>query len=221
MTNSSNIVEPNLQEVSAGAVHALNNVLAVLFAASSYLDEAGDEGTMDRARQAVENACKAGQAVSAGLAILGVDAEALKAAADISLDSPPLERDEVERILEVLGEVGGVHLREGNGPIPITVIPLDREILQSLLICAAIALRREFGREIGIVCDAGLSDGRLVFKLHAEGVSATQSGFKNAARHPCSIAIEFAGAIFPQIGCEVVRTSPGSISIVLATKRAA
>ena len=221
MTDSNNAVEPALTEVSAGAVHALNNVLAVLFAASSYLEEPDDAGSVERARQAVENACKAGQAVSAGLAILGLDTEALKSAAEISRNSSPLESDDFERIFDAVREVGGVRFAEGSGRFPDAVIPLDRENLQALLICAATALRREFGRDIDLVCDARMSGGQMVFELRSEVAQAGRAGFKHTARHPCSIAIERAEATFPHIGCVLHRPAPGAIRIAVPATGAA
>ena len=57
-------------EIASAAGHALNNVLAYLYAASSYLDD-GDVDAA-RARTAIEDACHGARSLSAALSLLGM-----------------------------------------------------------------------------------------------------------------------------------------------------
>ncbi|MEK9775358.1 MAG: hypothetical protein VW339_04330, partial [Quisquiliibacterium sp.] len=69
---------PGRQELASSAAHALNNLLAVLFAASSYLeDENPSARALERARSAVAGACASGEALGAGLALLAVGGNGL------------------------------------------------------------------------------------------------------------------------------------------------
>ena len=60
------------EEVASAVGHALNNVLPFLYAASSFLDGEDDPPDIERARRAIDDACRSARILGAALSTLGL-----------------------------------------------------------------------------------------------------------------------------------------------------
>ena len=64
--------ETETSELAAAAAHALNNVIAVLYAASSYLESPANPRSLERATRALGDACGSALRLSAALSLLAL-----------------------------------------------------------------------------------------------------------------------------------------------------
>lgn len=208
--------QSSAREIAAGAAHALNNLLGVLYAESSYLEAPADPKGVERARVALDQACASATALSAALSLLGLSARDVEAAGRGT--GFMLDVESQREILGMLSEAAGV-------PVPAdprlfaVVARLDRDTLRSLLICGAFVLRRNGGPVAELRCavrgPARDPDGveRLSFDIGAPAPATPTGG--RLYRHPCAIALDHAAALLPGLGVGIDQSTPSFVRVAL------
>jgi hypothetical protein len=201
--------ETETLELAAAAAHSLNNVIAVLYAASGYLESAANPRSLERAARALGDACGSALCLSAALSLL-----ALPPAGRLHVPAggQEIHPEDLARVLETLEAATNAKSlgQEAVGePVRATI---DRDTLQSLLVCAGSLLRRAVGREAPLRCDVRLTaggsgtPGRLEFELCCAGPAPADS-----QRDPCELALAHAMAHLPILATQMDRSRPGSI----------
>lgn len=208
--------QSNAGEIAAGAAHALNNLLGVLYAASSYLEAPADPKGVERARGAIDQACASATALSAALSLLGLSARDVEAAGRGT--GFMLDVDSQREILGTLTEVANV-------PAPVdprlvaVAARLDRDTLRSILICGAFVLRRNGGPAAELRCvvhaPARDPDGveRLRFDVGAPAPATPTGG--RLSRHPCAMALDHAAALLAALGVGIDQSTPGYVRVAV------
>ena len=203
---------PEVFELAASVAHSLNNVIAVLYAASSNLESAGNTRSLERGSRAVADACGSALCLSAALSLFALPPVGMLS---IPSDGQVLHPDDIARISETLETATRIKplLHDLNDkPVKTT---LDRDTLQSFLLCAAAVLRRAAGRDAQLHCDVRRSNdssgtaGRLEFELYCEGSVALDS--KRASRDPCELALAYAVTHLPVMDARMERSRPENI----------
>jgi len=202
------------RELAAAGAHALNNVIAVLYAASSHLESATNPRSLERGTRALGDACGSALCLSAAFSLLALPPAGMLR---VPAGGQEINADDIDRVLETLEAATNAKslLHDGAGePVKAT---LDRDTLQSLLLCAAAVLRRAAGRDAPLRCDvrrtAGSSDttGRLDFELCCDGPVAAD--LPQSSRDPCELALAHATAHLPMLATQMDRARPGSIRL--------
>jgi hypothetical protein len=201
-------------ELAAAAAHALNNVIAVLYAASSHLESATNPRSLERAKRVLGDACGSALCLSAALSLLALPPAGMLR---VPAGGQEIHPDDIARVLETLeAATNAKSLLHDAGAEPVKAT-LDRDTLQSLLLCAAAVLRRAAGRDAPLRCDvrrtAGNSGttGRLEFVLCCDGPVA--AGSPRSSRDPCELALAHATAHLPVLATQMERSLPGSIRL--------
>ncbi len=197
---------PNLSlaDVAAGVAHAMNNLLASLYGAASYLEAAAQTPGIARASTAIGSATATGQALSAALYLLSLTEADMNAIASKEVGRHLLDDAEQERLFEALTESANVDCAKPSVGIK-PKVHLDPDTLKALLICAAFNMRREAGPREVIRCTVRVEQGTvsdhaaLVFELDAPSMAARtiSAPVSVRAEHPCAIAMAYFGAILP------------------------
>ena len=185
---------PDMSATAASAAHALNNVLAVLFAASSYLeDENPSPKAVGRARSAVASACATGEALGAGLSLLAVGGNGLVALASSERASAGLSLSDLDEIGRSLRETTAIDTSALNNlasPVPCW---LDRDTLKSVLVCAGVTMRRRFGKncEVTLLASVLPAPGSgCVFEFRSILAAGVSMPALRPTDHPCTIALQ-------------------------------
>jgi len=206
--------ETEARELAAAAAHSLNNVIAVLYAASSHLESVANPRSIERAARALGDACGSALCLSAALSLL-----ALPPAGTLSVPAggQEIHPDDIARVLETL-EVATNAKSSGQDAVGEPVkATLDRDTLQSLLLCAGSVLRRAAGRDAPLRCDvrrtpgSNGTTGRLEFDLCCDGPVA--AGSPRSSRDPCELALAHATAHLPVLSTQMERSRPGCIRL--------
>jgi hypothetical protein len=204
------------RQFAAASAHALNNVLAVLYAASSHLESPGDPRSLERARRAVDDACADALALSAALSLLSLGPQDVLG---VPAGTQVLDAQDIERILDTLETAARATVSKTGLPQGALFASLDRDTLQSVLVCAAAALRRSVRRDAPLHCDATFVGGHegglaeLVFELRS--VAPAHAASAGSSRHPCAMAIEHIATLLPSLGAQLDLSTPGAASIRL------
>ena len=201
--------QSNASEIAAGAAHALNNLLGVLYAASSYLEAPADPKAVERARVALDQACASATALSAALSLLGLSAGDVEEAGRGT--GFMLDVEAQREILGMLSEVAGVPVPADPGLVAVAA-RLDRDTLRSILICGAFVLRRDGGPVAELRCavrgPARDPDGveRLRFDIGAPA-PATPTGGR--------LSLDHAAALLGALGVGIDQSTPGFVRVAL------
>ena len=202
------------RDLAAAAAHALNNVIAVLYAASSHLESATNPRSLERATRALGDACGSALCLSAALSLLALPPAGMLR---VPAGGQEIHPDDIARVLETLeAATNAKSLLHDAGAEPVKAT-LDRDTLQSLLLCAASVLRRAAGRDAPLRCDvrrtagSGGTTGRLDFELCCDGPVA--AGSPRSSRNPCDLALAHATAHLPVLATQMERSRPGSIRL--------
>lgn len=202
------------RKLAAAAAHALNNVIAVLYAASSHLESATNPRSLERATRALGDACGSALCLSAALSLLALPPAGMLR---VPAGGQEIHPDDIARVLETLeAATNAKSLLHDAGAEPVKAT-LDRDTLQSLLLCAASVLRRAAGRDAPLRCDvrrtagSGGTTGRLDFELCCDGPVA--AGSPRSSRNPCDLALAHATAHLPVLATQMERSRPGSIRL--------
>ena len=202
----------SLAVVAESAAHALNNVLATLFAAESYLEDAAD-GPNGKAREAIASACASATALSAALHLLSISADDVPlltaAGSETGLDVTVLHS-----LARWLADNAGIACDvPAHGSID---VPFDYDSLKALLLCAGFDLRRRAGARAEVRCTIRQSaphrndQAQLGFDFSAPGSGNAAPG-QRQSRHPCSIALDHAAAVLPPAGVSLRGAEGGSM----------
>lgn len=203
-------------ELAASAAHALNNIIAVLYAASSHLESGGNPRSLERGTRALADACGSALCLSAALALLALPPGGMLS---VPAGGQEIHPDDIARIIETLeiATSASSSLHDVNDkPVKTTI---DRDTLQSLLLCAASVLRRAAGRDAQLHCDVRLLNGssgttaRLEFELSCEGSAV--AGSPRASRDPCELALAYAVTHLPALDAQMERCGPGNIRVLV------
>jgi stage V sporulation protein SpoVS len=205
-------------EVAAVAGHALNNVLAHLFAASGYLEPPGADAT--RARAAVDDACRGGQALAAALTLLGMTAANL---ADVPHHAQHLDATALARALDSVAEVSGAEAHGVDSAGDGWATTLDADSIAAILICAAITLRRAWGPALPLRCGVVTStaaDGRLLLRVEA-AADGSPVPPRRAGHGPCELALSHVAPLLPRLAAALEDRGPAGIDLALHPRSAA
>jgi stage V sporulation protein SpoVS len=204
-------------EVAAVAGHALNNVLAHLFAASGYLEPPGADAA--RARAAVEDACRGGQALAAALTLLGMTAENL---ADVPPHAQYLDAAALARALDSVAEVSGAEARGVDPACGGWATTLDADSIAAILICAAITLRRAWGPALPLRCGVvtpTAADGRLLLRIEP-AVDGPPIPPRRAGHGPCERALSHVAPLLPGLDAALEDRGPAGMDLALRPRDA-
>jgi hypothetical protein len=204
--------ETEASELAASAAHALNNVIAVLFAASSHLESTANPRSLERAARALSDACGSALCLSAALSLL-----ALPPAGRLHVPAGGREihPEDLARVLENLEAATNAKSFGQDAVAEPVKATVDHDTLQSLLLCAGAVLRRAVGREAPLRCDVRLTasssgtPGQLEFELCCDASVATDSS--RSSRDPCELALAHAMAHLPVLATHMERSQPGTI----------
>ena len=204
--------QPEAFELAASAAHALNNIIAVLYAASSHLESVGNPRSLERGTRALTDACGSALCLSAALSLLALPPGRLLS---VPAGGQEIHRDDIARIcenLEIAASVTSSLYDVNDKPVKTT---LDRDTLQSLLLCAAAVLRRAAGRDAQLHCNIRLPHGGtgssaiLEFELCCDGLMV--GGSPRHSRTPCELALAYAVTNLPLIDTQLELSSSGSM----------
>jgi len=210
-----------LGSIARSTVHSLNNVVGVLYAAADYLEPPASEASLDRARKAVERACASAQALSAALSLLALESGDVVVAA--ARHPTTLETDELTRIFDTVQAVCGAHT-PSPGQLQLSApLLIDRDTLQSVLVCAGAALRHDAGTGMPLHCTwaapAGAAAARAtgqIFEIHEVEPRTAAYGHKvSASRHLCALALAHATPLLASLGVDIDTATPGAIRVGL------
>jgi len=209
--------ETEARELAAAAAHSLNNVIAVLYAASSHLESASNPRSLERATRAIGDACGSALCLSAALSLLALPPAGRL---HVPIGGQEIHPEDLARVLETL-EAATNAKSSGQDAVGAPVkATLDRDTLQSLLLCAASVLRRAAGRDAPLRCDvrrtadSNGTTGRLEFDLCCDGPVAA-AGSPRSSRDPCDLALTHAMAHLPVLATQMERSRPGSIRLTV------
>lgn len=210
---------PGFADLGGGIAHALNNVVGVLYAASSYLEEPLNPKLAGRARKAVDDACANALALSAALSLLSLapsDAELARRSG-----ARPLERQDLERLGTVLREVAEVQLAAPASAAEAIALHLEREIVQSVLVCAAYGLRRLHGRQavlqgtLSTTPPAPHAAAELRFEVRTAAAAAAEAAGARAGSDPYLPALRHASAMLQDLGLSVAACGADRVSLAV------
>ncbi len=215
---------PDMSATAASAAHALNNVLAVLFAASSYLeDENPSPKAIGRARSAVASACATGEALGAGLSLLAVGGNGLAALASSERAGAGLSLSDLDEIARSLRETTAIDTSAlTNLPSPVPCW-LDRDTLKSVLVCAGVTMRRRFGKSCEVTLLASVLPAPrsgCVFEFRPILAAGVSMPALRPTDHPCTIALQSVRESLVALGSGLDFDDDGSIRISLPGSQA-
>ena len=213
--------EASPSEIASAAGHALNNVLAYLYAASSYLDD----GEVDaaRARGAVEDACRGARALSAALSLLGMTRANV---ADVPAFGQTIDAATLGQALDATGEDFAADRGALDRLHGVHAATLDRDTIGALLLCATAALRRSGG----VACvlrlaittaatpEADRAASRLELKLRATLPSGAEAP-RRSSHGPCELALAHVAAILPDLDAALAQGDDGAIVLAIDLRR--
>lgn len=203
------------------AAHTLNNVTGVLYAALDHLEEPLDVRSAERARRAIERACAGTVALSAALSLLGLVSEDTQAS--IARGPTLVDTVDMARIVDILGSVGGL-ATSGCGSDSLEFrMRMDRDTLQSLLVCAVARLKHSGGTELSLqwcseAATAAAGGGpRVRFDVLARNAQSLVPGAAGlgGGQHPCALALAHAGAVLAPSGLVIDMEQPGAVSLTI------
>lgn len=205
---STNAHSPDAPALAAAAAHALNNVIAVLYATSSHLESASNPRSLERATRALGDACGSALCLSAALSLLALPPAGMLR---VPAEGQEIHPDDIDRVLETLEAATNAQSTQHDAGAEAVKATLDRNTLQSLLLCAAATLRRAAGRDAPLRCDVRRTTGRLDFELSCDGPIAADS--PRSSRDPSELALAHATTHLPMLATQLDRSRPGSIRL--------
>jgi hypothetical protein len=210
-------VLPPPEEVASAIGHALNNVLPFLYAASSFLDGEDEPPDMERARRALDDACRNARILSAALSTLGL------ASADAAGLPPFGQCIDAEALAGILAgaeaATGARVVAPPAGALDLRTT-LDLDSISALVVCAATAVRRACGPAAALSCTAATAEpGALAIEVTAEPRPAASA--RRGAPGPCELALAHAARVLGALGARVEVVEPGRVRMSIAARAAA
>jgi len=216
---SDQIAAPQCSEVAAATAHSLNNLIATLYGASSYLEALPESAAVERARAAVDGACASAQALSAALYLLSLTVRDGQQLVSNHAFAIILDDEEQERLFDVLHEVAGVVRVSPDPDVRQATLQIDFDTLNALLICAAFNLRRDSGPQADLQCALTVApaqpDAHVSFELRAPALSAPAGQAGGRSSHPCALALNYAAAMLPVACVSVQMDQDGAVRLHL------
>jgi len=206
--STTNAHSADAPELAAAAAHALNNVIAVLYAASSHLESPANPRSLERATRALDDACGSALCLSAALSLLALPPAGML---QVPAGGQEIHPDDIARVLETLEAATNAKSTLHDAGAESVKATLDRDTLQSLLLCAAATLRRAAGRDAPLRCDVRRTTGGLEFELSCDGPLAADS--PRSSRDPSELALAHAATHLPMLATQMDRSRPGSIRV--------
>ena len=202
-------------EIASAAGHALNNVLAYLYAASSYLDDSDVD--VARARTAIEDACHGARSLSAALSLLGMTRDNV---ADVPAFGHVIDATILDRALEAIGETLAVAGGAPDFERGAYATTLDGDTIGAVLLCGATALRRSAG--VSCVLRLGLTTvpaaepgaSRLAIRLWAT-LPSGEAPPRRTSHGPCELALSHVAPILPTLDAALVQDGDGAIELAI------
>ncbi|MBM4226858.1 MAG: hypothetical protein FJ164_03765 [Gammaproteobacteria bacterium] len=215
MNGKDELVPPTVASLSGGVAHALNNVLSVMFGAASDLEAPVDEAALSRAREAVAHACAGAQGISAALNLLALGEMPLAGGASAHLF--PLEPFDLTCVLENLAATADLDATGVAEDTPTLSVRVDRDTLQSALMCAAVALRRQHGNQLPLHCAVLQPEGGrpLLFELSLDNVREDTANSSRLGHHPCQLALAEAKPALEALGVHIETPRTGCMRILV------
>ena len=197
------------EEVASAVAHALNNVLPFLYAASSFLDGEDEPPDIQRARRALDDACRNARILGAALSTLGL------ASADAAGLPPFGQRIDAEALAGILAgakaATGARVVAPPAGALDLRTT-LDLDSISALVVCAATAVRRACGPAAALSCTAATAEpGALAFEVTAEPRPAASA--RRGAPGPCELALAHAARVLGALGARVEVVEPGRVRL--------
>lgn len=213
MDSRDEVTTPTVAVLSGSVAHALNNVLSVLFGAASDLEAPVDDAALTRAREAVAHACAGAQGISAALNLLALGD--LPVAADGTAHRFPLEPFDLSCIAENLAATADLDCTTVRQDAPVLSARVDRDTLQSALVCAAVSLRRQHGSQLPLHCTMFQPEGpgTLLFELALDNVREGTANSLRLGHHPCQLALAEALPALNSLGVQIETPQTGCMRI--------
>lgn len=205
------------EEVASAIGHALNNVLPFLYAASSFLDGEDDPPDIQRARRALDDACRNARILGAALSTLGLSS------ADAAGLPPFGQRIDAQALAGILAgaeaATGARAVAPPAGGLDLRTT-LDLDSISALVVCAATAVRRACGPAAALSCTAATAGpGALAIEVTAEPRPAASA--RRGAPGPCELALAHAARVLGALGARVEVVEPGRVRLSIAAQAAA
>lgn len=206
---------PTVAVLSGSVAHALNNMLSVLFGAASDLEAPVDEAALSRVREAVAHACAGAQGLSAALNLLALGVQPFARGEPAHRFS--LEPFDLNCVLENLAATASLDFTAVAEGAPTLSARVDRDTLQSALVCAAVALRRQHGNQLPLQCAPLLLEGQgpLLFELSLDSVREGTANSSRLAHHPCQLALAEARLALEALGIHIETPRTGCVRILV------
>ena len=174
----------------------------MLWAVQEWLEERRTDG-LERPLHALNDAAAGIQGVSDALSVLSLTASEVK-----SMRAKgrifKLQGHDIERISHALSYVSQVEMTEPiKGILPLESL-LDVDTLKSILVCMALTLRREMGKQQALSAtlkriSAGNDRTMCWFEINAATASPDGSAGGRGAEHPCAMALHHARGVLAAI----------------------
>ena len=204
------------EEVASAVGHALNNVLPFLYAASSFLDGEDDPPDIERARRAIDDACRNARILGAALSTLGL------AGADAAGLPPFGQRIDAEALAGILlgaEAATGARIVAPPAGAPALRTTLDIDSISALVVCAATAVRRACGPAATLTCAASTAEaGALAIEVTAEPRPAASA--RRGTPGPCELALAHAARVLGALDARVEAVEPGRVRLAIAAREA-
>lgn len=206
--------ETEARELAAAAAHELNNVIALLHAASSHLESAANPGSLERAARGLGEACGSALCLSAALSLLG-----LPPAGSLLLPAggQEIHPEDIARVLETLEAATNAKSFLHDAGADTVKATIDCNTVQCLLLCAGAVLCSAAGRNAALRCDVRLTGGdsgtpgQLEFELCCDASVAADS--PRSSSDLCELALAHATAHLPVLATQMERSRPGRIRL--------
>lgn len=215
MNGKDELAAPSLAVLSGSVAHALNNVLSVLFGAASDLEAPVKDDALARAREAVSHACAGAQSISAALNLLALSE--LPLTPEETEHRFPLDSFDLTCVLENLAATADLDFTAVSPDAPAHPARVDRDTLQSALVCAAVGLRRQHGSQLPFHCTVLLPEGPgpLLFELSLDNVREDTAISSRLGHHPCQLALASATPALGALGVHIENPRTGCMRILV------
>lgn len=196
----------DIAELSVGTVHALNNLLTAVFAASSYLEDFPDSESTERAKKVLMGAIQAGQSLASGLFLLGLSKESLENVRGQRARRISLSGEDLRWILKAVEGSAEIQAESDILSMAERPSPLEPDTLKALLFSMIVAVSQSTGGASEIFCRSSLVGVSTIrFEVSLKNVEEAKVVPKWYARHPCVFAIDWIADLLPAIGCRFIR----------------
>ena len=216
--------EPNdytSEQIAAIASHDLNNIIGLLFAACSYVEEGSEDQLDTEAYSAINDACSRANVFSNALLLLAIDELELNSSQALEPSSVGFE--DIDSIVDDIRSWCGVKVENKSRKFEPLIAQVDTRILRALMISAMTCLRRVASVQATFSCTVSIDHGinsntiRNIVELRAH----QEAPFFNSVSavdipYLADLALKRADTVLPRLGVKIDREEVGSVRILLA-----